>query len=328
MCKWKTRIASIPLLIVALLVLVCCSSNQLTAEELAQFQNMFGDPQGGYKPFLTMFLSSQYQRPEDIHLGWLFREGVPNQEPGSTSWGYSISPEEWDALAAVMDPESFEWLQDADAYKTPRPVIEDILNRYLGLSLEDSGLVGLDSLLYLPEYDAYYSGARDTAMVWPHFTAGTWLENGGVELVYHNKLQCENHCDNPDATYLLTLTPWEEGWRFVSNYRIDYDVFDILTFTTGPQTISFNTSTDYPYYRIYIENSGEVTYSITLTNASGENQLTSSPYYLEAGASTTLTNSNAASGMRFLTITASDGSAPGYKGIVSIRAASSADELN
>ena len=60
-------------------------------------------------------------------------------------------------------------------------------------------------------------------MVLPHFTAGTRQEAGEVELVYHDQLECfQNQCDNPEETYLLTLTPWEDDWRFVSNLRIDH----------------------------------------------------------------------------------------------------------
>lgn len=66
-------------------------------------------------------------------------------------------------------------------------------------------------------------------------------------------------------------------------------------------------------------------YNITLTDASGKNQLTSSPITLGAGRHTNITNSNAASGMRYLTVTAQDGSA--LDGTVRIRLASSADEL-
>lgn len=223
MCKMKTRITSIALLLVGMLALVGCSRNVLTKADLAQFQIMFEDSQGRDRPFLPMFLSSQYQSPEDIDLGRLFREGVPNQEPNSTSWGYSISPEEWDALTVVLDEGRLQWFQEADVFKTPRPVMEDILDRYLGLSLEESGLVGLDHLYYLQEYDAYYSAARDTTMVMPHFTAGTRQETGEVELVYHDQLECfRNQCDNPEETYLLTLTPWEDHWRFVSNFQIDH----------------------------------------------------------------------------------------------------------
>ena len=98
-----------------------------------------------------------------------------------------------------------------------------------------------------------------------------------------------------------------------------------LTDRNGSQTISFRTNSDYPYYRIFVSNKGSSAYNITLTDESGENQLHSSPVVLNVGKSTNLTNANAATGMRYLTVTARDGSA--LKGTVRIRLASSADEL-
>lgn len=89
--------------------------------------------------------------------------------------------------------------------------------------------------------------------------------------------------------------------------------------------IPFRTNSDYPYYRVFVSNTSKTSYNITLTDASGKNQLTSSPITLGAGRHTNITNSNAASGMRYLTVTAQDGSA--LDGTVRIRLASSADEL-
>lgn len=94
---------------------------------------------------------------------------------------------------------------------------------------------------------------------------------------------------------------------------------------SGSQMIPFRTNSDYPYYRVFVSNTSKTSYNITLTDASGKNQLTSSPITLGAGRHTNITNSNAASGMRYLTVTAQDGSA--LDGTVRIRLASSADEL-
>lgn len=202
-------------------LVACADSNALTQQELDQFQTMFTDPQRWDKPFLPMFLSSQYPSPEEIDLGWFFREGVPNQEPDSSAWGYSISQEEMDALRTVLDEETYQWYLIADIYKTPRPVAEALLEQYLGLSLEETDQVGLSRLHYLPEYDAFYSAARDTAIVLPHFTAGTWRKDGTVELIYHDKLECfRENCDTPEEVYSLVLTPWENGWHLVSNTQI------------------------------------------------------------------------------------------------------------
>lgn len=114
---------------------------------------------------------------------------------------------------------------------------------------------------------------------------------------------------------------------FVGGMRRDsYIAVDsFLNDKSGSQTIPFRTNSDYPYYRVFVSNTSKTSYNITLTDASGKNQLTSSPITLGAGRHTNITNSNAASGMRYLTVTAQDGSA--LDGTVRIRLASSADEL-
>ena len=114
---------------------------------------------------------------------------------------------------------------------------------------------------------------------------------------------------------------------FVGGMRRDsYIAVDsFLNDKSGSQTIPFRTNSDYPYYRVFVSNTSKTSYNITLTDASGKNQLTSSPITLGAGRHTNITNSNAASGMRYLTVTAQDGSA--LDGTVRIRLAPSADEL-
>lgn len=111
------------------------------------------------------------------------------------------------------------------------------------------------------------------------------------------------------------------GMRRDSYIAVDSSLND----KSGSQMIPFRTNSDYPYYRVFVSNTSKTSYNITLTDASGKNQLTSSPITLGAGRHTNITNSNAASGMRYLTVTAQDGSA--LDGTVRIRLASSADEL-
>lgn len=131
--------------------------------------------------------------------------------------------------------------------------------------------------------------------------------------------------DNLQTTTIETNDGVEDS--FVGGMRRDsYIAVDSsLNDKSGSQMIPFRTNSDYPYYRVFVSNTSKTSYNITLTDASGKNQLTSSPITLGAGRHTNITNSNAASGMRYLTVTAQDGSA--LDGTVRIRLASSADEL-
>ncbi len=95
-----------------------------------------------------------------------------------------------------------------------------------------------------------------------------------------------------------------------------------LSDANGAQTVPF--SCDSPYYCISVSNTGSSAYNITLIDESGENQLKDSPIVLSCGKSIVITNGNAASGIRYLTVTAKDGSA--LSGTVSVQSASSTDE--
>lgn len=69
------------------------------------------------------------------------------------------------------------------------------------------------------------------------------------------------------------------GMRRDSYIAVDSSLND----KSGSQTIPFRTNSDYPYYRVFVSNTSKTSYNITLTDASGKNQLTSSPITLGAG---------------------------------------------
>lgn len=189
--------------------------NTLSKDELLHLESLFENTEG--RIFTPMLLSSEYDAPENIHLGWLFREGVPCEDG---SWGYDISPEEMAALQAVMDEESYAFFLTADAYKIPRAVMEELLITWLGISLEDTRLLGMDLFVYLEEYDAYYSAASDTNAVIPGFSSGVRKEDGSLELLYHQKIVYGGADHSGPDTHILTLRPMGDSYQFVSNLQI------------------------------------------------------------------------------------------------------------
>ena len=76
------------------------------------------------------------------------------------------------------------------------------------------------------------------------------------------------------------------GMRRDSYIAVDSSLND----KSGSQMIPFRTNSDYPYYRVFVSNTSKTSYNITLTDASGKNQLTSSPITLGAGRHTNITN--------------------------------------
>lgn len=192
------------------------SGTPLSQEELLFFESLFANEEG--RVFTTMLLSSEYDAPENIHLGWLFREGVPNE---TGDWGYSISAEEMAALQKVLDEESYTAFLRFDVSKTPRLVMEELLMTWLGVSLADTQQIGMDFLVYLEEYDAYYSVASDTASVIPSFSSGIRRADGAVELRYHRKIVYGGVDHSGPDTHILTLRPMGDSYQFVSNLRIE-----------------------------------------------------------------------------------------------------------
>ena len=184
---------------------------RLTEEELRYFTGLFVNDEAG-KTFPSMLLSSEYDAPENIHLGWLFREGVPNENGG---WGYDISGEELAALQSVLTEEEYEGFLMRDACKTPRSAMDELLMQWLGLSLEDTHEHGLEFLTYLEEFGAYYSAVSDTNMVIPEFSGGIRREDGMIELRYRPRWS-----SGPD-THILVLRPVGESYQFVSNLPVD-----------------------------------------------------------------------------------------------------------
>ena len=186
-------------------------TNRLTAEEIQYFTSLFANPDVG-RAFPTMLLSSEYDAPENIHLGWLFRESIPNEDG---SWGCEVSEEELKALRNVLTEEEYDAFLMYDVHKTPRSAMNELLMQWLGLGLEDTQQRGLEFLTYLEQFDAYYSVASDTNMVIPEFSSGVRREDGMIELHY-----CARWSNGAD-THILVLRPVGESYQFVSNLPID-----------------------------------------------------------------------------------------------------------
>lgn len=198
------------LLLCILLLPGCQRDKALTEEEIASIEAIFYRENS--RAFTCMLLSSEYAAPQEIDLGWLFREGVPNGD----GWGYPVSEEELAALRPIVGEEDWPYYMEADHTKIPRQVMDELLRQYLGLGLEETDQIGLDDLIYLPEYDAYYGAARDTQMVIPDITSGVRREDGTLELRYHYEWTFQE-----DDTHVMVLRPTEDGYLFVSNLPIE-----------------------------------------------------------------------------------------------------------
>ncbi len=99
-------------------------------------------------------------------------------------------------------------------------------------------------------------------------------------------------------------------------------VNETLNSKTGSQSVCFDTSKTYGWYRIWVSNTSKVKYKILIKDDNGNNQ---GEFEVSAGGTNTIRNNNAATGRRYVSITSTDGSA--LSGTISVRLAEEKSEL-
>ncbi|MCI9114969.1 MAG: hypothetical protein HFF96_12145, partial [Oscillibacter sp.] len=211
----------------ALALLVCACSfaksetletpedGPLTAEELERFNTEVFNGDGFN--MMNQFLCLAMEAPKDyrqIDLFVLFYNGTG--EP------MEVTEEERQAVAEAdyggEDPM-------VDLVKCPASEMDAVLQKYLGLTLDETDRWCLDRFTYLEEYDAYYDFHGDTD--YPGevtFTSGKW-KDGKVLLYYEGSgfpgLSSGNGEMNmvSSGPACVTLEPQKDGgYRFLSNW--------------------------------------------------------------------------------------------------------------
>jgi len=179
----------------------------LTAAEVEQYNKTFEpllyDEQGNsisVNP-ISQFLSSYYGRPEDINLAELLRY-FPSD-------GDVTDKTEFEAL---KDSENWPFGVDMALDGMPVPIhkfsastVNEALKEYMGITLNELSGVGMDELIFLKDYDAYYNFTSDAGFSYFTYTSG---ERQG-DIV---RLFCE--------TAALTLKMQGDGFWIVSHQRI------------------------------------------------------------------------------------------------------------
>jgi hypothetical protein len=179
----------------------------LTAEEVEQYNKAFeqilsdGEGNQSVNP-LCHFFTSNYDRPEDINLVkflWYF------------PWETNVTDEaEFEALRAH---ESWPFGDAPDGipvpiHRIPAAAVNDALKKYAGITLDELSGVGTEKLIYLKQYDAYYTYTSDFG---PGFFVCTRGERqGDIIRLYGDS-----------AT--LTLELKEDGYLIVSYQKTGED---------------------------------------------------------------------------------------------------------
>ncbi|MCI9444883.1 MAG: hypothetical protein HFF69_09200 [Oscillospiraceae bacterium] len=170
----------------------------LTEDELKYFNEEFFN--GEYLNIRNQFLSSIYETAADINLFELFYCG--------TGEGEALSDEEWAAFEAAGG------FVETDVTKVSTANADAVLMEHIGLTLAETSQSGLDSFIYLPDYDAYYLAHGDTNYLNEVvFSSGEWRD-GLIHLYYADEISSVMKC--------VSLRETADGsYQFVSNVFFD-----------------------------------------------------------------------------------------------------------
>ena len=156
----------------------------LTAAELDWFGRCFFNVVPGWGP--NRFLTCAYARPEDMYLAAVLACGPEG------SW--NVTSQERNMIAAGGTD---------SVVRIPLEQAQELMLRYTGLALSDTQGVGLDSLRYLSEYNAYYRVGDEAEAAYCRILSGWHTADGLAVLQYDGGT--------------VTLRQLDGRWVFVSN---------------------------------------------------------------------------------------------------------------
>lgn len=155
-------------------------------------------------PLRNQFLSSTYESPADIDLFQLFYNGAGAWEDMSEAERETVIREGYNGDSP-----------DTGLTKCSAGEMDAALQRSMELTLAETNKVGLDSFVYLAEYDAYYDFHGDTN-VRPHVDIAAGERAGGLVHLYYEDTFFA------DGWKCVTLRLGEDdGYKFVSNLPCD-----------------------------------------------------------------------------------------------------------
>ena len=184
----------------------------LSGEELQWFNENFFNGKNGDFQIRNQFANPSilYTAPEEIDLFELFYLGTGSpKEDGSPD---ALSDKEIRDILK-RDPENLL----CPAHKVTSSAINGCLQKYLGLSLEETEQKGMENFMYSSKYDAYYWMAGDTNYCGDlYFTCGTResADSGSIVKLYQRRSA---------DWYCVTLAEGEKTseYRFLSNQECE-----------------------------------------------------------------------------------------------------------
>ena len=180
------------------------TGDPLTQEELEAYRQAFS-PEGveGGNP-VSAFFTSYYERPEKLNFEEFLRY-LPDD-------GYVPDDSEDPEFQALTSHPL--WPFDGDLVPTPihrytRQIVDEVLEKYAGLPTAELSGVGMDTVIYLEEYDAWYNFTSDYGP--GMFIPAYGMREGSTVTLW------ELPSGNGTPGDVLTLEETADGFRILSH---------------------------------------------------------------------------------------------------------------
>lgn len=177
----------------------------LSQQELDELEELFAQELMGesgvmpYTNWYNMAMTSHYESPRQLNLFEFFSEGVG----GPDKLTYQPSEEE----QSFLQTQEQIYLQ-LSVYRISKDTMNEVLQQYFGVTLEEMDGVGLDQMAYYPDIDCYYWSKSDVRYVLEfEITDGYRMEDGNIQFFFHI----------PFREYRMTVKPVEDGYQILSN---------------------------------------------------------------------------------------------------------------
>lgn len=182
---------------------------EVDADTLASLQKVF-DTQNMIlteEDWYAQCLTSEFASPADVDLRMLFYNGIIDKKNEMNQ----LSEEERAHLASI-------WGEDALAHDVDRMPVKEmnrVLQKYFGITLDETEKIGLEHMLYWDKTDCYYCWHGDSNFFRPQVYKAFVQEDGTIAMYY----VCNLQLGDPNA--LAMLKPVGDGYQILSNEYFD-----------------------------------------------------------------------------------------------------------
>lgn len=182
---------------------------EVDADTLASLQKVF-DTQNMIlteEDWYAQCLTSDFTSPEKVDLLMLFYCGIRGKQDELNQ----LSEEERAHLASI-------WGEDALAHDVDRMPVKEmnrVLQKYFGITLDETEKIGLEHMLYWDKTDCYYRWHGDSNFFRPQVYKAFVQEDGTIAMYY----VCNLQLGDPNA--LAMLKPVGDGYQILSNEYFD-----------------------------------------------------------------------------------------------------------